>query len=350
LSASGSPRGTIHLYPANEGNPGPTQEEVEEKQDNRGSIGDELEEIQGVDGCETRSEIERNRSADTIYNRDMHPYIDTLPRDNSKHIFIVYPEKIGDRAIDGHYFVVIDELNLKTKPILDFWGSAYDFIDVLRHEIPSITQLIVNVCDNKIPSSILKVLGGELWKYSIDLFSGAPIAFAPEKVSEPPKEDIGVETLEKAVQDPTMRSMLQDPMHKGRGLKLSKKVGRVSRILKIAYHVIQTPADELDGPDTRWSIVPDTPSEENEQEAVEQFSTRDKAVARLNEMEGPEEEETEIEEESTIGGKLFTVSECRERAKKGNITHDWLIPEDGQKTAWELRTGKKQKSLGDWEA
>ena len=89
---------------------------------------------------------------------------------------------------------------------------------------------------------------------------------------------------------------MQDPYHNSRGQKLSS---RVNRILRIAWHVIQTPADEVDGTEDRWSIVPDKPSEENEKEAIEKFKSRDDAVVVLNELKGkPVDDEDEEDKQN----------------------------------------------------
>lgn len=352
---SGSPRGTIHIYNADGTCSGPSEDEIAEKEDPRGSIGDQLQELQDGDSAgKTRSKIERSRAAETFYHRDMHPYIDTNPRDDSKHIFAVYPETIGDRNIDGYYYVVVDELGLKAKPTMDFWGSSYDFVEKLIHEIPELDKLILNVCDNKVSNSVIKVIERELWKKGVEMSSGTPLHTnrgVVDKESPPKKEkNLTVGDLAKAVEDPAMRSMMQDPYHKTRGQKLSS---RVSRILKIAWHVIQTPADEVKSPDDRWSIVPDKPSEEHEQEAKEKFKTRDDAVARLNELEGrppasSEEDKIENEDkdkiENTEEGELKNAGELHQ----ANVLGEWLDPEKASRVAWSLRSNGN-KSLGDWE-
>jgi len=324
MSGRGSPRGTIHIYNADGVSPGPSKKEIEGKQDNRGSIEDELEGTQ---------DLNRSRAADTFYKRNMHPYIDISPRDESKHIFIVYPEMVDNRAIDGHFFVVMDDLGLKARPAFDFWGSAYDFIDALVHAIPELDSVVLNLCKNKIPSTIIKVIQHELWKKGIDVFSGSPINNHLGKIEPemPPKDEITVESLAKAIEDPSMRSKMQDPYHKLRGLKLS-------RVLRIAWHIIQTPADEVEGPEDRWSLVPDKPSEANEKEAIEKFKSRDEAAARLNDLKaevelGERKEEEPIEEEPIEEEEAINAS----AEKSANVMHDWLDPEEASRVAWSLR-------------
>lgn len=313
MAKSGSPRGTIHIY--NSGvdgiDHGPSEDEITKKQDLRGSIGDELE--------------ERALTADTFYQRDIHPYMDSSPRDETKHIFVVYPETIQDREIDGRFFLVVDELGLEEKEHFDFWGTTYDFVAKLVQEIPELDKIILNVCDNKVPGSIVKVIEHELWKRGIDTFSADTVSYnnKPKREPEGPEEgNITVNDLGDAIQDPGMRSMMQDPYHNSRGQKLSS---RVNRILRIAWHVIQTPADEVDGPEDRWSIVPDKPSEENEKEAIEKFKSRDDAVVVLNELKGKPVDD-EDEEDKSINASILT---------------EWLSPEEAAKAAWSLREKKK---------
>jgi len=299
MSLSGSPRGTIYIHP--------TPKDVEKLQK------------KAVD------KKDRSRLADELYNKNMHPFTDNCERDETKHIFIVYPEKIGDREIDGHYFVIIDDLKSRGEPKFDFWGTADDFIFALLHDIPSITQVIINTCDNQFPVSIIKIFQNELCKHAVDLFSAGAISFTLKSVDKKePVEKIGVQDLAKAVEDPTMRSMMQDPFHKTRGQKLSMKMGR---ILKIAYHVIKTPIDEIESDEDRWSIVPDKPSEENEKESIEKFPTRDKAALRLKEMDA------ERIDKEPVGEEPITASEVLQ----ANVMINWMTPEEGQKVAWSLR-------------
>jgi len=301
MSLSGSPRGTIRIHP--------TPKDVEELQ----------EEI-----------IERKRSADEVYNKRLHPFVDNSEIDETKHIFIVYPEKIETKEIDGHFFVVIDDLKPKGKIKFDFWGTADDFIFALLHEIPSITQVIINTCGNQFPVGVIQVFQNELCKHAVVLFSQGAINYTLEKVEKKePVDKLGVQDLAKAVEDPTMRSMLQDPFHKTRGQKLSMKM---ARILKIAYHVIQTPEDEVESADDHWSIVPDKPSEENEKESIEKFSTRDKAALRLKEMDAEKVEEEPIDEEP-VDEENITASEVLQ----ANVMLNWMTPEEGQGVAWSLR-------------
>jgi len=302
MSLSGSPRGIIRIYP--------TPKDVEELQE---------EEI-----------AENKRSANEVFNKRLHPFVDNYEKDETKHIFVVYPEKVEDKDIDGHFFVVIDDLKPRGAIKFDFWGTAEDFIFALLHEIPSINQVIINTCDNQFPVSIIKIFQNELCKHSISLFSAGAISYSLEGVEK--KEDvdkIGVQDLAKAVEDPTMRSMMQDPYHKTRGQKLSSNM---ERVLKIAYHVIQTPADEVESEDDHWSIVPDKPSEENEKESIEKFSTRDKAALRLKKMETESVEEEPIEKEP-IEEENVTAS----KVLQANVMINWMTPEEGQGIAWSLR-------------
>jgi len=297
MSLSGSPRGTIRIYPS----PSEDKELQEESQN---------EDVKK----------DRNRLADAIYNKNLHPYIDTCKRDDSKHIFLVFPEKVENRNIDGHYFVILDDLGIKEEPIFDFWGSTIDFVYALIHEIPSVSQVIINNCDNRFPMGVMKVLQNELCKHAIELFSASEIEYSSQNVDEKEvTKNISVQDLAKAVEDPTMRSMLQDPFHKTRGQKLSSKN---ERLLKIAYHIIRTPVDEIESDDDRWSIVPDKPSEENEKEAIEKFPTRDKAALRLKEIE-----EKNVDEEKITASEIL----------QANVMNDWVTPEEAQKIAWSLR-------------
>jgi hypothetical protein len=286
MSQSGSPRGTIHLYPARETNPGPSQEEIEEKQDLRGSINQELEKIQGKTA-----------------NQNLHPYVDPTLKDDSKHIFAVYPYVTGNREIDGSYYLILDDLNVSKNPVFDFWGTSKDFVEKLIKEFPMIKLLAINVCGNKIPNNLIKIIDRELWKKNISFFTMTDIA-------------------------------------KGASMKISNRVLSIAKRVAAeeGYHVIQTPVDEVEGPDTRWSVVPNKPSSADDKEAIKKFPTRDQAAKWVNEWEAEQELENtdseEIDEES---------KNASDDAINANAMHDWMIPEDAMKTAWKMRESAKDR-------
>lgn len=307
MSLSGSPRGTIRIHP--------TPKDVDELQE---------EEI-----------AESKRSANIVFNKRLHPFVDTSERNESKHIFVVYPETVEDKEIDGCYFVVIDDLKPKGKIKFDFWGTADDFIFALLHEIPSINQVTINTCGNMFPPSIIKIFQTEFSKHAVAVFSVEEISYTLESVDKKePIDEIGVQDLAKAVEDPTLRSMMQDPFHKTRGQKLSSKM---ERILKIAYHVIQTPADERESDEDRWSIVPDKPSKKNEKESIEKFPTRDKAVLRLKEMDEEPVDKEPIDEEPVDEEPVDEENITASEVLQANVMIKWMTPEEGQEVAWSLR-------------
>ena len=139
----------------------------------------------------------------------------------------------------------------------------------------------------------------------------------------------GVIELADAVKNPSTNSQMRDPYHKHNDIYIGS---RVDRILMIALHVIETPEDELEGPDTEWSVVPDKPSSLEEQEALAKFPTRDDAVAWMKEQEGEKKPDYLIEQEKEEALTAGTI--------QANIMHEWLDPEEAADAAWMLRDPK----------
>ena len=87
---AGSPRGTIHLHPAGACPPKVDEEEVEEKQDDRGSIGQQLERIHSGKEKIARQLYAMTYAEGSFYDKNMHPYVDPCPRDDTPHLFVLY--------------------------------------------------------------------------------------------------------------------------------------------------------------------------------------------------------------------------------------------------------------------
>jgi hypothetical protein len=268
---AGSPRGTIHLYPDNV-----SEEEKEEKQDNRGSIGQELEEVQAKLATQ-------------------------------QYLFLVYPQKIKERDIDGYYCIYINEIQPQ-KPAFKYYGTTYDFVEQFKHAIPMLENVVVN----NLPMDIIQILAKEFPKYGIDLYTDEPIEEREEK--EPNKPiDVDLDVLSK----------MKDPYHKGRGLKLSK-IGRIARILKIAeaisqdtFYVRPATTDE----EGSWVVAPKKPSNPDEPDAIKSFKTRDEAAKWLKEQDAKNE----------------VVNSEDEEALNANLLHEWNEPEAATLNAWKLR-------------
>jgi hypothetical protein len=293
---AGSPRGTVRLWPANV-----TDEEIDSKGGLRKSIQEELEEL----SCDSQM----------ITAKNMHPFVDSEPIDSTPYLWSVYPTELA-----GRFKTIIQGSILKNEyPIWKFWGSAYDFIYALKHEVPMITHLVIPVLSkDKAASDLFK----ECQKIGIKITEDELLGFEPKKVVKKTKSKIvdpegyGAENLKEDAMDPSTYSKLTDPGHQGFQVSLGS---RMARIMKIALHIIKTPQDENveDDPNKSWSVVPDQPSQSDEKEGIEYFRTRDQAAAWLNEQE----------EESNITAALVNANDLSE----------WFEPEEAAVAAWRLR-------------
>jgi hypothetical protein len=293
---AGSPKGTIHLWPANV-----TDEEIESKGGLKRSLQEELDDM----SCDSH----------ILTAKNMHPFVDSEPIDPTPYLWSVYPTELA-----GRFKVILQGSILKNEePVWKFWGSAYDFIYALKHEVPMITHLVIPVLSkDKAASDLFK----ESQKIGIKITEDELLGYEPKKIVKTEKskvvdpEGYGAENLKEDALDPSTYSKLTDPGHQGFQVALGSRVGR---IMKIALHIIRTPQDEnIDNdPNKVWSVVPDQPSQKDEQEGIEYFRTRDQAAAWLNNHE----------EESSITAALINANDLGE----------WFEPEEAAVAAWQLR-------------
>jgi hypothetical protein len=262
-------------------------------------------------------------NADENYNslNKTNSYYSLSPKNNNSYSFWVYPLKIGGRSIDGHFIIYFDQTQILDKPSFRFTGNTYDFLRALKHSIPELGVLNVNINKNKVPASVLRILSQECGKFGINLISDKGLDFSLKPIKEEvEKENLTVSDLGKAVEDMSMRSKMQDPYHRGKGLS-----AKIQKIMKIALHIIKTPIDEMKAEDDKWSIVPDKPSEDGELESIKKFKTRDQAANWLKKHEKEKE----------------VLSEDKSKSPIANIMTDWFTPEEASKIAWGLRKRHK---------
>jgi len=324
---SGSPKGTIRLWKGYEFNPGPTEEEMEQKQDTRGSINNELEEM-----CRNRKAQgtypPRTYAECSAWSHNLHPYVDSEPRDNTFYLWTLYPESLA-----GQYKIILQGSYLNQKPTWKFWGSAYDFAHKVKNEVPNVTDLTISDSKKLTPDKVRDLLAKELNKIGVNLIESRELQQDVEfvEVEKPSSEkkhnpdQFGLIELADADKNPSTDSKMRDPYHKHFDIFVGS---RANRIMKIALHVIETPEDEKEGPDTEWSVVPDEPSSDDKQEAIAKFKTRDEAVAWMHQKEGEKLPDYLEDEESQTAS---------EQAINANVMHDWLDPEEAAMQAWLMR-------------
>ena len=321
---AGSPRGTIHLYPAGACPPEVDEEEIEEKQDDRGSIGQQLERIQNQKTKKVAKElIAINSGGGGIYEKNMHPYVDPCPRDDTPHLFSLYEETPGfNTSRPGYVKLLMDGERIPNKSIFEYFGPAIKFVPKAIHAIPELSHVFICQKD-MVSGGVYRVLAHEFPKIGVSLIDNSK--FNPNgdaKLSEQIVED----SREYGV-SPAQRSKMQDGYHKLRGFPVASRRGR---ILRIALHVARTPEDEKNSPEEEWAIFPDEPTKYGEPDTIAKFPTRDKAVAEMHKMEGNKKEsDTEVVEEEEV----TTASE----SLQANVMHDWMDPEEAANIAWSLR-------------
>jgi len=321
---SGSPRGTIHLHPAGACPPEIEESEIEEKQDNRGSVGKQLERIQtGIE------KIAKTLYANTYYEKNMHPYVDPCPRDDTPHLFKLYEESHGfNTSRPGFVIMTMDGARVNNKPLYEFFGKAIDFVHGSIEAIPELSHVYICIKD-MVPDSIYSILAHEFPKIGVKLCDDTK--FSGRNNDGKYSQKITEDTREHEV-SPSQRSKMQDGYHKLRGFPVASKRGR---ILRIALHVARTPEDEKSTSEEEWAIFPDEPTQVGEPDTISKFSTRDEAVREMHRMEGNKDKE--IDEEVINASENINA----------NVMHDWMTPEEAVAAAWSLREKSKiqQESL-----
>jgi len=323
----GSPRGTINLYPAGILPPEPDEEELKEKQDNRGSIGQQLEKTQK---SMTKKIAKRlfALSYDTgaFYEKNMHPYVDQCPRDETPHLFILYPDTAGfNTSRPGYVRLMMDGERLRCDSLFEYFGKAIDFVNKAIHAIPELSHVFICQKD-MVTEGIYRILAHEFPKIGISVIDDTKFGLGDGKLSEKITEE--TKNFEPSM---SQRSKMQDGYHKLRGFPVASRRGR---ILRIALHVARTPEDEKNGPEEEWAIFPDEPTKIGEPDTIAKFPSRDKAVTEMHQMEGKKTEtpeEIEEVEESIIATENM----------QANIMHDWISPEEAAEAAWSLREQSK---------
>lgn len=316
---AGSPRGTINLYPAGSCPSEMDEKETEEKKDNRGSIGQQLERIQKI----AKKLVAINSGGGSIYEKNLHPYVDTCPRDNTPHLFTLYEETPGfNTSRPGYVKLLMDGERIKNKSLFEYFGPAIEFVSKSIHAIPELSHVFICQRD-MVSESIYKILAHEYPKIGVSLIDNSKFhqndgEILSEQIKENPRE---------CKLSPSERSKLQDGYHKLKGFPVASKRGR---ILRIALYVAKTPEDEKENDNQEWAIFPDKPTKIGEPDTIAKFPTRDKAVAEMHKME---KGKTNIDTEDIENKEVTIASE----SLRANIMHDWLSPEEAAETAWSLR-------------
>jgi hypothetical protein len=317
---SGSPRGTIRLWPNNV-----TEEEINSKGGLKDSIQQELNDMY-EENEKTASDndqwMPKSNYSPTINTRqDLHPFVNDL-NNQTPYLWTVYPTHLA-----GTFKVTLQGLTLNNeKAIWKFWGDAKDFIHKLQKQFPEIKELIIPRDEDILPNDIGRILfkeGNKIGVKIIEYLYLDTVRGVVEKDVLPSKvldtEGYGSENLKNDALDPSTHSKLTDPGNQTFQVALGS---REERLIKIAMHIIKTPIDE--NPDNNinkaWSVVPDKPSDDDEKEGIEYFRTRDEAAAWLNKKE-----------ESKTGSII-----------NAHIMNEWFEPEEAAKFAWNLR--KKEKT------
>jgi len=321
---AGSPRGTIHLYPAGSCPAEIENGEIEEKQDDRGSIGEQIERIQKGTEKIAKQLYAMTYATNSFYDKSLHPYVDPCPRDDTPHLFILYADTPGfNTSRPGFVKLMLDGERLRQPSLFEFFGTTTDFIHQSIHAIPDLSHVYICVKD-MIPESIYRILAHEYPKIGVRVIDDTKFGIGDGKLSEKITEDSQTYEL-----TPHQRSQIQDGYHKLRGFPVASRRGR---ILRIAMYVARTPEDEKNGPDEEWAIFPDEPTKAGEPDTIAKFKSRDEAARELNKMENQKTKLPEETEESTIASDSL----------QANIMHDWMSPEEAVEAAWSLRDESKR--------
>jgi len=197
-SPTGSPRGTIRLWPANV-----TVEEINSKGGLKKSIQEELDEL-----------------SDCTYTatKNLHPFVDSNPADTTPYLWSVYNTELPGRfkaTVQGSI------LNNET-PIWKFWGSAHDFLYALKHEVPMITNLFIPGNNKVIQGVAAQTIFDEGQKIGIRICEYECLDQPKETVEDRGSnskvvdtEGYGAENLKEDAMDPSTYSKLTDPGHQG---------------------------------------------------------------------------------------------------------------------------------------
>jgi hypothetical protein len=316
--SSGSPRGTIHLHSADAVPFEIDEDETTEKQDNRGSLGVQLERVN--DGIEKIAKLLISESQKAV-----NQYIDPCPRDNTPHLFVLYPDSAGlSSARPGHMLLMMDGERVNSKSQFEFFGSAIDFVEKAMHAIPELRKIFICKRD-MVPESIYRVLSHEFPKRAVKVIDDSYYADQDKEVM---KEFESEETRDHSL-TPQQISQMQDGYHKLRGFQVASVSERIN---KIAYYVARTPKDEVEKGKKEWGIFPDKPTDPGEDDTIDTFSTRDEAVRIMKEME------------ANTGEDISLASELHQ----ANVMSEWMSPEDAVNAAWSLRD--KEKNSDEEEA